>query len=128
MKSPQARGEFLSDFILHITTRIAWSAAPKRGQYVADSLSGQGFIHCSQVRQVLRVANSVYFGQHGLVLLVIDPARLTSELRWEPGVDLASELFPHIYGPINLEAVVNVLNFEPGPDALFLLPDLGSEK
>ncbi len=63
-----------------------------------------------------------YAGQPGLVLLVIDPARLTSELRWEPGVDLATELFPHIYGPINLDAVVHVIDFEPGLDGKFHLP------
>jgi len=118
----------MNDFILHITTRTAWSAAQKAGQYLADSLASQGFIHCSLVRQALRVANLVFTGQHGLVLLVIDPARLTSELRWEPGVDLASDLFPHIYGPINLEAVIKVLDFEPGPDGMFLLPALSDGK
>ena len=118
----------MSDSILHITNRTAWSAAQESGQYAADSLAGQGFIHCSRVSQVLRVANLVFTGQHGLVLLVIDPARLNSELRWEPGVDLATELFPHIYGPINLESVVNILDFEPGPDGLFLLPDMSGGK
>ena len=58
----------------------------------------------------------------GLVLLVIDPGRLASELRWDPGADLATELFPHIYGPINLDAVVQVIDFEPAPDGKFHLP------
>jgi uncharacterized protein (DUF952 family) len=112
----------VSDFILHMTSRKAWSDAQKSDEYTADSLAGQGFIHCSKPQQVLRVANLVYSGQHGLVLLVIDPARLASELRWEPGVDLATELFPHIYGPINLDAVVDVLAFESDPDGNFHLP------
>jgi uncharacterized protein (DUF952 family) len=126
--SVQIRGEFVSEHILHITTRKAWSAAQARGAYAADSLAGDGFIHCSRASQVLRVADLVFNGQQGLVLLVVDPARLTSELRWEPGVDLASELFPHVYGPINLECVVNVIDFEPGPDGSFLLPDLRHRK
>lgn len=117
----------MSEFILHITTRAAWSAAQKNAEYVAESLAGPGFIHCSKVSQALRVANDFYSGQHGLVLLVIDPASLKSELRWEPGVDFATELFPHIYGPLNLNAVVEVLDFEPGPDGLFALPNMGTE-
>ncbi len=113
----------MSNFILHATTRSAWLAAQASGEYAADSLAGEGFIHCSTAEQILGVADRFFAGQHGLVLLVIDPERLSSELRWEPGVDLATELFPHIYGPINLEAVADVLAFEPGPDGKFHLPE-----
>ena len=112
----------MSTFILHATSRAAWSAALARGQYSADSLAGQGFIHCSKVDQVMRVANGVFTGQHGLVILVIDPTRVSAEIRWELGVDLATELFPHIYGSINLDAVMDVEDFEPGLDGLFSLP------
>jgi uncharacterized protein (DUF952 family) len=112
----------VSEFILHITSRTAWAAAGESGEYAADSLVEQGFIHCSKPNQVLRVADLVFFGQNGLVLLVIDSTRLTSDLKWEPGVDLATELFPHIYGPINLGAVVDVLPLEPGTDGKFILP------
>jgi uncharacterized protein (DUF952 family) len=112
----------LTDFILHAAPRTSWSAAQGQGTYAADSLAGEGFIHCSKADQILRVANMLYHGQHGLVLLVIDPARLTSELRWEPGVDLSAERFPHVYGPINLEAVTRVLDFEPAADGAFSLP------
>jgi uncharacterized protein (DUF952 family) len=85
-------------------------------------LAGQGFIHCSTVDQILRVADSFYTGQSGLVLLLLDPRLLKAELRWEPGADLASELFPHIYGPINQDAVLQVLDFEPAADGKFYLP------
>jgi uncharacterized protein (DUF952 family) len=112
----------VSAFILHVATRADWNAAQAREGYAADSLAGQGFIHCSKVEQVLRVANVFYTGQFGLVLLVIDPVLLKSELRWEPGTDLATELFPHVYGPINLEAVVDVIDFEPAADGKFHLP------
>jgi uncharacterized protein (DUF952 family) len=112
----------VSDFILHLTSRAAWTAAQSQGQVSADSLAGQGFIHCSKVEQILRVANSIYAGQSGLVLLLLDSRLLKSELRWEPGTDLASELFPHVYGPINLEAVLQVLDFAPAADGKFHLP------
>jgi uncharacterized protein (DUF952 family) len=108
--------------ILHVTSRIAWSTAQEIGQYAPESLAKQGFIHCSTLEQILRVGNIVFGGQHGLVLLEIDPTRLSSELRWEPGADLTTELFPHIHGPLNLEAVVDVLSFEPGNDGQFHLP------
>jgi uncharacterized protein (DUF952 family) len=116
----------MSDLIYHITSQTAWEEAQKKGKYEAESLAGQGFIHCSKSGQILRVANSMYPDQHGVVLLAIDPAQLKSPLRWEPGQDLTTEVFPHVYGPVNLDAVLNVLAFEPNPDGTFGLPeDLG---
>ena len=113
----------MTGLIYHITSRISWSAAQTGGLYSADSLASQGFIHCSKADQILRVANSYYADQHGLVILEIDLSKLASQVRWEPGTDKADELFPHIYGPLNLAAVVRVLDFEPGPDGKFHLPD-----
>jgi uncharacterized protein (DUF952 family) len=112
----------VSEFILHATSQAAWTAARAGGLYFADSSADEGFIHCSKADQILRVADSFFRGQHDLVLMVIDPGRLTSKLRWELGTDLATELFPHIYGPINLEAVLEVFNFEPAADGKFHLP------
>lgn len=117
--------------IYHITSREAWDAAQEHGQYVASSLISEGFIHASTSTQVLPAAEKFYKGQAGLVLLVIDSTRLSSRLKWEPPFDGApppgappADLFPHIYGPINLEAIVQVLDFEPGADGKFILPSL----
>ncbi len=112
-----------AELIYHITSRAAWETAQKNGAYAADTLASQGFIHCSKAEQVLRVANTFYKGQPGLVILAISPGRLQAELRWEPGDDLKTQLFPHIYGPLNLDAVTCVLAFEPGPDGSFSLPE-----
>jgi uncharacterized protein (DUF952 family) len=109
----------MNNTILHATSQASWAAAQKAGAYIADSLAEAGFIHCSTPEQILRVANALYAGQRDLVLLVIDPSRLTAELRWEPGVDLEPELFPHVYGPINLDAVVRVADFEPDAEGKF---------
>jgi len=116
--------------VLHITTRSDWLAAQMRGAYEAPSLAAEGFIHCSTPSQAAAVADAFYRGQTGLVLLVLDESRLASELRWEPpagppapGIP-ASDLFPHIYGPLNLEAVTAALDFPPGPDGTFALPVL----
>ena len=115
--------------ILHITSRQAWVDATRIGYYTAPSLKTDGFIHCSTSSQAVAVANKFYLGQTGLVLLVIDPARLIAELNWEPPVDggpppgvRAGDKFPHIYGAINLEAVVQVLDFEADSNGNFSLP------
>jgi uncharacterized protein (DUF952 family) len=116
--------------ILHLTSRTEWLAAQKTGDYPAPSLESEGFIHCSTEKQIVNVANSFYAGKHGLVLLVIDPSRLKPELRWEPpahpnpqaDIPPTDELFPHIYGPINIDAVIKVIEFEPDHDGKFALP------
>jgi len=112
----------LTDSIYHITKRIAWSGAQEFGEYRADSSGQVGFIHCSKINQVMRVANQYYSGQSGLVILMVDSSRLKADIRWEPGTDKRDELFPHIYGPINLDAVVGVFAFEPDREGSFTLP------
>jgi uncharacterized protein (DUF952 family) len=97
------------------------SGLPRKNQAYIP-LTSEGFIHCSKANQIMRVANTFFTNLPGLVILVIDPSRLKPELRWETGTDKADELFPHIYGPLNLEAVVRVLDFEPGPEGMFSLP------
>jgi uncharacterized protein (DUF952 family) len=117
--------------IFHITSRRAWDEAQERGGYRAESLVTEGFIHCSTVSQVLPVAENFYKGQHGLVLLAIEPALLSSELKWEapsggtppPGVP-DGDSFPHIYGPINLPSVIKVFDLEQNTSGAFILPNL----
>lgn len=115
--------------IYHITSRPAWSEARERGDYRTESLETEGFIHCSTEAQVVPVAQKFYGGQQGLVLLVIEPALLDSDLKWEPPSGGApppgvpeGDLFPHVYGPINLDAVVKVLDLESFPDGKHSLP------
>jgi uncharacterized protein (DUF952 family) len=115
--------------IYHITSRAAWSEARERGEYRAESLETEGFIHCSTETQVVPVAEKYYKGQSGLFLLVIEPALLSSDLKWEPPSGGApppgvaeGELFPHVYGPINLEAVVQVFDLESNSDGKYNFP------
>jgi uncharacterized protein (DUF952 family) len=110
--------------IFHVTAAADWCAALPTGAYRLStrghSLDDVGFIHCSYADQVTRVANAIYRGVHGLVLLVIDPARLCSPVHDEAPGD-SEEKFPHIYGPLNTDAVVEVRPFEPSADGTFLL-------
>jgi len=116
--------------ILHITSHAEWIEAQTRGEYIAPSLKTEGFIHCSTEKQVLHVASAFYRGRTDLLLLKIDEAKLKPELKWEaPAGPIAlgiseSDLFPHIFGPINLSAVASVLDFEPDPAGMFILPPL----
>jgi uncharacterized protein (DUF952 family) len=112
--------------IYHITSRAAWQDAQQRGDYRVESLEIEGFIHCSTKSQVLPVAEKYYQGQPGLILLMIDPALLSSELKWEPPSGGApppgvpeGDLFPHIYGPINLDAIVKVYDLEANLDGKY---------
>ena len=106
--------------IFHITTREAWSQAVGAGTYRGDTLATEGFIHCSTREQVARVANARFHGRSGLVLLCIVPEQVAPEIRYEPAE--AGELFPHIYGPLNLDAVTEVVDFPPRADGSFVLP------
>jgi uncharacterized protein (DUF952 family) len=105
--------------LLHLTTASAWELAQQIGEYHAPSLEHEGFIHCSLPEQIADVANAWFAGQNGLVLLVLDLTRLRPEVRFEAGTDRPDMLFPHVYGPINLDAVIRVLEYRPGPDGRF---------
>ena len=106
--------------LLHITARATWEDALANGRYEGDTLATEGFIHCSTPEQVVRVADARFRGRKGLVLLAMDSEKVQPEIRYEPAEQ--GELFPHIYGPLDADAVVKVVAFEPGPDGSFTLP------
>ena len=98
--------------IFHITEPEIWQAAQQSGSYTGSTrdatLDDVGYIHCSFAEQVERVRGFVYDGYPGaLVVLEIDTDRLDAPVRVE-NLDGGDELFPHIYGPIPLGAVVAV--------------------
>jgi uncharacterized protein (DUF952 family) len=97
--------------ILHITPRAKWEQALAEGEYRSDDLATEGFIHCSTPEQLPWVVEKFYKGQTGLVVLRIDPEKLKPPLKWENPHETL-RLFPHVYGPINLDAVVEVLPLE----------------
>jgi len=112
-----------ADPLLHITTCAAWNHAADQGAYRPASLDTEGFIHLSTVAQAVETANRFFRGQVDLILLVIDRAGLTAPLRWEPAPDRNGELFPHLYGPLNVAAAVRVVDFAPNADGTFTLPE-----
>jgi uncharacterized protein (DUF952 family) len=123
-------------YILHMTTAAAWEAGKTAGDYRADSLDTQGFIHCSTAEQVARVANKHYTRRADLVLLVIDGDQLHARWLFEPPINPATgqpepgvdELFPHIYGTINPDAVVDVAVYPPDAQGEFHFPQAVADR
>lgn len=107
--------------IFHITAREAWERARPAGTYRPEAFAADGFIHCSTREQVVRVADARFRGTRGLVLLCIDTDRVAAEIVYE-NLEGGRELFPHVYGGLNADAVAEVLGFEPGADGRFSFP------
>ena len=114
--------------IVHIVKRSEWAEAVGRGTYAPASLRAEGFIHCSTIAQVIDTANRFYRGQNGLVVLCIDERRLKAELKHEAPAEprreaAAGEMFPHLYGELNVDAIVRVVELPCEADGSFRLPD-----
>ncbi len=106
--------------ILHICTRAEWQSVDDGGWYRCASLESEGFIHCSQPGQVVEVADFVFRGRSGLILLLVDPARVVPEIRVEVAGN--GQSYPHIYGALNSSAVIGTLPFAPNAEGRFALP------
>jgi uncharacterized protein (DUF952 family) len=92
--------------IFHITTRDAWERQKPTGSYESASLRSEGFIHCSDEGQVEATWRRIFGAESGLVVLEINVDELIAELRYERGEP--GEMFPHVYGPLNVTAVTSV--------------------
>lgn len=102
--------------ILHICTRQDWEKPRATGEYRPASLETEGFIHASRPEQILEVANRFFRDKAELLLLVLDLHLLHAKVRWETA---DGEVYPHIYGPINLEAITAVLSLSADEDGKF---------
>ena len=91
--------------IYHVTRKADWEKALLKGFYEANSLRSEGFIHASSVNQITGVLERYYENENELLLLHIDEQLLTSPLKYELASSV-DQVFPHIYGTINVDAVV----------------------
>ncbi|MCV7173139.1 DUF952 domain-containing protein [Mycobacterium manitobense] len=116
-RKPPAR----TPLLVHLCPAADWQVALGHGEHRPPSLDAVGFVHLSAPGQVHLPANRLYAGRTDLVLLHIDPALLSAEVRWEPGVptDPGGMLFPHLYGPLPVAAVLRVTPYPPGDDGVF---------
>ncbi|MGZ4467902.1 MAG: DUF952 domain-containing protein [Nocardioidaceae bacterium] len=97
--------------IFHLTTPAEWEAAQEKGVYTLSTrgvtLAEEGYIHCSEQEQIEGVRKRSYADVPDVLILVIDTDKLASPWRTEQ-LSGADQPYPHIYGPLNLDAVVDV--------------------
>jgi len=109
-------------FFYHIVTPSQWEAFADSIYYEAASLHTEGFIHCSATGQLEATMNRYYKGEPTVLLLKIEAAKLSAELKYElaPSVN---DYFPHIYGQLNKDAITEVTEVHALADGSFSLAD-----
>ena len=108
--------------IYHIVNSEDWYEYDQQAGYKLQSLQEEGFIHCSERKQVLGTYRRYFNNKEPLTLIEIDPLKLESELKLEGGQH-NDGLFPHIYGVINKEAIVNARPFHSEEELQKLLEE-----
>lgn len=111
----------MTDPIFHIAVAAEWADATSA--YRPERFDEDGFIHCSTASQVMRVARVRFRGRNDVVLLRIDPDSVEREVRLE-NLEGGDELFPHIYGELELSAVTGIEPLVVGMDGEFVTPTL----
>ena len=94
------------NLIYHIVSATDWAKQESQPDYEASSLQTEGFIHLSTKEQVDGVLSRYYQNVPDLLLLHVDVAKLTQELRYETATN--NDQFPHLYGPLNKTAVIAI--------------------
>jgi uncharacterized protein (DUF952 family)/GNAT superfamily N-acetyltransferase len=116
-------GAMDSGLLLHLCAPATWRMALASGSLAPPSLLSEGLVHLSTPAQVQLPANARFPGRMDLLVLVIDPARLPAELRFEPAPDAPADMrFPHHYGPVPADAVVAAVPYQPESDGCFADP------
>jgi len=106
------------DLLFHITTREHWKEYQNDGRYEPESLEQEGFIHCSSGSQVSETANRLFSDKDEVLLLVIDVSTLGENIKYEEDSE-SGEKFPHIYGPLNTNAVIDKIDIRAEKDGTF---------
>lgn len=108
--------------ILHIIENKDWQNAINSEEYSPASLNNEGFIHCSTLEQTVEIANLFFKGSTDLKILCINEEKTKSKIVYEDTENFG-QLFPHIYGPLNLDAIIKVIDLNSEEDGQFILPD-----
>lgn len=106
------------DLLFHITTEEEWNEHKSNGNYEPESLESEGFIHCSGGHQINDTANHLFGDHDQILLLIIDVSSLGEEIKYEEAKD-NSEKYPHIYGPLNTNAVIDKIVVTAEQDGSF---------
>lgn len=110
--------------LFHISTESLWAEAQESGLLQHPSLAQEGFLHASTEEQLLATANRWFQGQRGLLVIELDEAALGESLRFEaphpPRPETEGQLFPHIYGAVPREAILQVAPLAPDETGRFV--------
>jgi uncharacterized protein (DUF952 family) len=109
------------NIIYHIIPKSIWEVFLAAGSYSPASLANEGYIHCSELHQLVAVGNRYFQGQNDLFVISIDKQQVQAPIVYEDSTG-AGELFPHIYGSLPLNAVLGVNPFNCDATGLFHLP------
>jgi uncharacterized protein (DUF952 family) len=116
----------MSRIIYKIASQALWREAEAAGRFTGAPVDlADGFIHFSTAGQARETASRHFAGQDDLVLVAVDAARLGPALEYEPS--RGGALFPHLYGPLLLDAVVWVRPLPLGEDGAHVFPPLEDE-
>lgn len=106
------------DLLFHITTKDNWKQYNNSGSYEPESLESEGFIHFSTGKQVEGVANTLFGDKDEILLLVIDATTLHEDIKYEKDED-SDEKFPHLYSPLNTNAIIDKIPIKTENDGRF---------
>jgi uncharacterized protein (DUF952 family) len=107
--------------IYKISPRVDWRAAEAAGVFTGAPVDvADGFIHFSAAHQVRETAGKHFANRRDLVLVAVDADALGEALRWEPS--RGGDLFPHLFGPLPMSAVVSVVDLPVGADGRHAFP------
>jgi uncharacterized protein (DUF952 family) len=108
--------------IYHFITQTDLAKYLGPGELRVPSLDTEGFIHCSTLEQVLGVANFLAPYSEEMQLLQIDESKVAPEIRFEDSMG-DGRLFPHIYGPLNRDAILSEHHLDWDGEEGYVLPD-----
>lgn len=113
----------MTKLIYKIAPADLWRKAERAGLFDGAPVDhADGFIHCSTAKQVIETAERHFVGQDGLLLIALDEERLGDALKYEPS--RGGALFPHLYGPLPMDAVVWAKPLPLGSDGKHVFPPL----
>ena len=98
--------------IVHVLPQMDWQKFKEQREYRPDSLAEHGFTHCSKPGQIVVVADYNHADDNELVLLLLDESKIEAPVRYETDGEDGRSAFPHVYGPLKLDYVIEVFPFE----------------
>lgn len=108
------------DLIFHLVPRKEWNNLKKESKYIPQSVEDEGFIHCSSGNQIRDTANRLFKGTRRMLLLVINTTLVEAPIKYEEDT-AKGQTFPHIYGPLNMDAIIDKIRLEPEEDGTFVI-------